>query len=205
MKSMQINMVSILKKFARWNNYLQKKKRENIFLSSCLISERRWTLLKFVRFVDKINKILNIFLGVLLIIMLVVVFMQVFSRFILSLPLAWSEELSKYLMIYITFIAAAVAYRNQKLIAVEFIIENVNVTTRKVLFWIINIISMVFFVILFYQGILMIEKVSTQSTFSLGINMSIPYSAIPVGSFLLFINGLALIVEHTLSNKEVRD
>lgn len=161
--------------------------------------------MKFVRFVDKINKILNIFLGVLLIIMLVVVFMQVFSRFILSLPLAWSEELSKYLMIYITFIAAAVAYRNQKLIAVEFIIENVNVTTRKVLFWIINIISMVFFVILFYQGILMIEKVSTQSTFSLGINMSIPYSAIPVGSFLLFINGLALIVEHTLSNKEVRD
>jgi len=154
-----------------------------------------------VRAIDKLNKAVSIILAILLAVMTIVILLQVFSRFVFTLPIAWSEELGKYLMIYTTFLAAAVAFREGKLIGVTFLLEKLNGESLKRAQMIINLLSMVLFAVLFYQGIKMCGEVMMQSTYSLGVSMAVPYSAIPVGAFLLFINGIANLIE-TFSKKE---
>lgn len=42
-----------------------------------------------------------------------ILLLQVLYRYVLNFPLYWVEELAKYMMIYITMIGAAIAYRNE--------------------------------------------------------------------------------------------
>ena len=50
------------------------------------------------------------FLSLVMTVMLVVVTLQVWYRFVLNDPLAWSEELARYLFVWSSFIGSAVGY-----------------------------------------------------------------------------------------------
>lgn len=145
--------------------------------------------------IDKINKFILITVGIILGIMSVVIIYQVFSRFFLGLPLPWSEELARYLMAYTIFAGAALALRQQKMIAVEFISERLTWKTRRILKTIVNIICIIFFILLFFKGFEMMERVHLQVSGAMRIPMSIPYASIPVGSTLLTMNAIAVIIE----------
>ncbi|MGG1660522.1 TRAP transporter small permease [Brevibacillus sp. NRS-1366] len=152
-------------------------------------------MLKVLRLIDKLNHYLKILVGILLAIMSVIVIIQVFSRFMLSLPLSWSEELARYLMVYTVFLGVALALREQKLIGVEAVAERLSKRQRRRLKTTVNLVSIAFFLLLFIQGIKMLLKVHVQISASLGIPMSIPYAAIPIGSCLLIMNSIAVIIE----------
>ena len=77
----------------------------------------------YINLMDRVNKLLYYFSGVLLISMSVIIIYQVFSRFVLEASLPWSEELTRYLMIWAVFIGASLALRNGALIGVEAIAE----------------------------------------------------------------------------------
>jgi TRAP-type C4-dicarboxylate transport system permease small subunit len=71
---------------------------------------------RFNRFCDKLVTVIKSFTGVLLCIMLLVVIFQVIWRDILSLPSPWTEEITTYLITYITFIGGiAVMIRGEHL------------------------------------------------------------------------------------------
>lgn len=58
-------------------------------------------------------KVLTYLLSALAYGIFAVLFAQVLYRYVFSLPLYWVEELAKYLMIYVTTIGAAVAFRKE--------------------------------------------------------------------------------------------
>ncbi|WP_033542530.1 TRAP transporter small permease [Planococcus sp. CAU13] len=146
-----------------------------------------------VKSVDGINIIVKIALTVALIAMTITMVMQVFSRFVLDLPLHWSEELTRYLGIYAVFFGAALAIRYNELIAVEILPDLLKPTAKKVLKVIGLIISIIFFVILLVYGWNLMNLVSAQTSPAMQISMSIPYFSIPLGAFLLIINAIAAI------------
>ncbi|MBP1931662.1 TRAP transporter small permease [Ammoniphilus resinae] len=158
-----------------------------------------------LRVIDSFNKWLTILLGVVLGVMSVVIIFQVLSRYILGIPLPWSEELARYLMAYSIFVGAALALRKQQLIAVEFISERLSFNPRRVLKIVINLTGIILFAILFIKGIEMMEKVSTQLSAAMQIPMSIPYASIPIGAVLLTINAIAVIIELLLSKEAVKE
>lgn len=157
-------------------------------------------MLQVVKMVDNLNKAVGIFLSLMLGVMSILIIVQVISRFLIHFPLTWSEELSRYLMIYIVFAGASLAMRHNKLISIELLPELLSEKKRKVVIIFVAILSMVFFGILFFQGISMIERVQMQTSPGLGISMAIPYAALPIGALLLALNALALILE--LSSKK---
>lgn len=155
-----------------------------------------------VKMIDGLNKVIGYVLGLMLGAMSILIIVQVFSRFVINLPIHWSEEVSRYLMIYIVFIGASLAMRHNKLISVELLPEMVNENKRRIITIIIMVISIVFFVILFKQGIDILGRVKGQSSAGLGISMAIPYAAIPIGSVLLALNSLAAVFVELTSKKE---
>src|SRR5690606_23242426 len=107
-------------------------------------------------------KLVKILLTFSLIVMTIIMILQVFSRFILNIPLPWSEEATRYLGIYAVFFGAALALRHNELISVEAIPDLLPKLAQKVLKIIVLLISIVFFVILLKYGIELVSKVNMQ-------------------------------------------
>ncbi|MEP3427334.1 MAG: TRAP transporter small permease [Roseibium sp.] len=64
--------------------------------------------------------------------MVIVVFLQIVSRYVFSLPLAWSEEVARLLFICIVFIGAAVLARQEGHLAVTVLIDQLPKRIRRV-------------------------------------------------------------------------
>lgn len=155
-----------------------------------------------IKCIDYVNKIVGILVGLMLAFMSLLVIVQVVFRFVIKTPLHWSEELSRYLMIYIVFMGVALVLRKQRMIAIEFISETINETMRKALKTIVMLIVISFSLILLVQGIGILDRVSGQTSAGLGIKMSYSYAAIPMGAALLIMNAVAVIMESFMKKEE---
>lgn len=156
----------------------------------------------YIRIVDIINKAMGYVLMAMLAVMTAIIFWQVFSRFVVGSSLAWSEELSRFLMIFMIFIGASIALRGNELISVELLLERLAGTSRKILVIIIQLVSIVFFIILIKYGYAMAESFSNQKAPSLGVSMQIIYLSLPLGGVLMLINSIACMIEEFVGKGE---
>lgn len=148
----------------------------------------------YVCFVDRLNCGIKRILGILLTIMSLVVIVQVIFRG-LKMSLPWSEEFSRYVMIYIVFLGAGYAVRFDLLMSVKFLWEKVPKSVLPVLSIFVNLLMGAFFLLLFVQGFKILGTVGSQTSPAMQLPMSLAYGAIPLGGALMMINCLAVILE----------
>jgi len=70
-----------------------------------------------------LSKFLRHLAGILLLVMTVIVVAQVLFRYILNIPLSWTDESSRFLMIYMTYLCLPFVYLTDKNIAMTFVTE----------------------------------------------------------------------------------
>ncbi|MGM8930567.1 TRAP transporter small permease [Salinicola halophyticus] len=70
-----------------------------------------------------IGKCLQGAIVILMIALVVSVFIQVVSRYVLNSSVPWTEELARYILVYLTFIGAALAVHEKTHLNVDFFIE----------------------------------------------------------------------------------
>jgi TRAP-type C4-dicarboxylate transport system permease small subunit len=150
---------------------------------------------QIVKFVDAVNKIVGYVLALLMGVMAILVILQVLNRSVLHLPIHWSEELSRYLMIYVVFLGSSIAMRHNKLISIEILPQVLPAMQRKFLLLLVMILSFAFCVLMFVYGIQMLERVQAQSSAIMQISMAIPYASIPIGALFLMLNTVAFIFD----------
>ncbi|MCG8483987.1 MAG: TRAP transporter small permease [Clostridia bacterium] len=121
--------------------------------------------------------------------MLVVLTLQVVLRYIFKNSNAWSDEVARYLFIWVIFIGAAYAAKKGTHIRIESLNNIFPKKIRKHVTLIGNIVWLVFNITLFYFSarytINLFE--SNQMSQGLNIRMAYAYAAIPIGFFLLII------------------
>ena len=158
----------------------------------------------YIRIMDRFNKFMFWIAGILTIIMSVTILYQVFSRYILQTSLHWSEELTRYIMIWLVFIGASLALRNSQLIGVEALAEAVPERFRRWMKIAVNVVSGFFFIFLIIIGIEITLGVSVQTSPAMRIPMSWAYLSIPVGSFLMLLNSIVVLFELLLKKEGSR-
>lgn len=131
-----------------------------------------------------IKHILNIILAVLVI----AVFMQVIFRFVLGSPLAWTEELARYCLIWITFLGAAYAMSLKAHIGMEVFVNIFKLSGRKMLYILSTIASFAFFLLMVIQGFDLAVQSMSQLSPVLRIPMGVIYAIIPLSGCILIIN-----------------
>ncbi|MFA5621178.1 MAG: TRAP transporter small permease [Thermovirgaceae bacterium] len=82
----------------------------------------------------------------------VLVFFQVLNRFILHIPIAWTEEFGRYAFVWVSLLGAAEAARKGEHLNVTFFQDLVGGSGKKVMVVISELLSIVFFGFLVYQG-----------------------------------------------------
>ncbi|WP_394250168.1 TRAP transporter small permease [Vibrio profundi] len=70
-----------------------------------------------------LSKVLRHIAGLLLLTMTVIVVAQVLFRYVLNIPLSWTDESSRFLMIYMTYLCLPFVYLTDKNIAMTFVTE----------------------------------------------------------------------------------
>lgn len=128
---------------------------------------------------------LEITICTLLVVLTAVVFSQVISRYFLHAPLSWSEELARFLLMWLAMLSAAYAFRTKSHFALRVIVERCPQTLQRGVSIGVHVIVTLFFLVILYQGIIYVYGVSGHIAPALQIPMEIPYSSIIVGSALI--------------------
>lgn len=147
------------------------------------------------------KKFLNNFEGYLCVVMLIamsiIVFMQVICRFILKSSLPWSEEASRYLLVWVSFLGGAYGVRQGAHLGVEAVI----ILLPKKLRGLVELLSMVLGIILccvifkFGVDIVITQMSRMQYSPSMRIPMGSMYLAIPVGMFLFVVRYVQNVID----------
>lgn len=140
--------------------------------------------MKIVSFLDK--HLEEVLLAILLSVMTLMIFMQIVFR-VLGWPLSWTEELGRYMFIWMIYLGAASAIRKRKHISVELLDLFLKDNGKFVLNIISNVIFMIFAAILTYYSIPVVQRVAAQLSPAVRLSMAIPYSSVLVGSALMLI------------------
>ena len=150
--------------------------------------------MKLVYSIDKaVNQILQAVVVIMLSAMSVVVFAQVIFR-IAHLSIPWSEELSKYLLIWSTFLGSALCIRRKSLVGLEFFLNSMTEKNRKILQTILNLIVCALLLFLICVGFWAVGQVRFQITPVLKQSMGLMYAALPVGSVFMLINEIIVTI-----------
>ncbi|WP_312280881.1 TRAP transporter small permease [Oscillibacter sp.] len=140
--------------------------------------------MKIVSFLDK--HLEEVLLAILLSVMTLMIFMQIVFR-VFGWPLSWTEELGRYMFIWMIYLGAASAIRKRKHISVELLDLFFKDNGKFVLNIISNVIFMIFAAILTYYSIPVVQRVAAQLSPAVRLSMAIPYSSVLVGSALMLI------------------
>lgn len=118
----------------------------------------------------------------------IILILAVIARF-LKIPFVGADELALFLLIWITFLGTALSLRNNQLVAVTFLIEKFKPSIRKVVSIMIQVIVCLFSILFLYYSYLWILSPSVANTSSAALKISywIPYSIIPISSFVFVI------------------
>jgi TRAP-type transport system small permease protein len=145
------------------------------------------------RILNSFSKAINISMAVALSIMSILVFGNVVMRYIFNTGITWSEEVARFLFVWLVFLGAIGALKDNQHLGVDLLVKKLSPGLRKIFFLISN--GIVLYVLwLVFQGSWKITMLNTNAySPALGIPMSYVFSAgivLAVGMALIIFNKL---------------
>lgn len=124
-----------------------------------------------------------------------VVLWQVISRFILLNPSRWSEEIARYIMIWITFLAASIGITKKSHLGLTILVNSFKNDKVKLIFSIFQYSCIILFsLVLCVYGFEYALEGRNQTGMSIMMKMSVVYSVIPISGFFMVINSIENII-----------
>ena len=127
------------------------------------------------KLMDKLFKGIDYFTGILTGLMVVFVFLNVVLRTFFNSGLTWSEELSRYLFVYVTYIGAISAMRVNGHLGVDTLISRMKPQVQMVMYVVSQTLIAVIMGILIYGSYKMVLQNTASKTAALGIPYSVLY------------------------------
>jgi len=120
--------------------------------------------------------------------MLALIFSQVITRYIFGFSFEWSEELARFLFVWVVFLGSALIMGEDGHLAVELLPSLLKGSKPGfVLNMLINLCGYAFIFILIIQGWKMTETMTFQTSPGLGISMSYVYAIMPISGILMLL------------------
>ena len=125
--------------------------------------------------------------------MVVVVAAQVFFRYALNHSLFWSEELARYILVWLTFLGATVAYRRGAHPRIDLWPDRGHPGREKAIRIGAHLVGMAFFILLVLYGAQFAYFVRLQISPALQLPKWIVMLVLPVSGLLMLLHALAAI------------
>jgi len=136
----------------------------------------------------KINRILEVFLVILMSVLVVDVLWQVASRYILSSPSSFTDELAGFLLIWVGVLGAAYVAGRKEHLAIDILIQRSSPARQRMLLYIIYSIIFLFALSVMVTGgvVLMYTRFALQvKSAALELPLGYVYSVLPVSGLII--------------------
>ena len=130
-------------------------------------------------------RLLELIAGLLIAAITVLVTVQVFARYVLNNTPPWSEELCRYLFIWVSFLGACVATRRAAHLGVDSLVSRLPAGAREVLRHAVTALIVAFAGLLVWQGVALVPAMASQRSPSMGMSLQYVFAAIPIAGLII--------------------
>lgn len=148
----------------------------------------------FSKLSEQVDRVIVLLVFLLLTGMVLVTTLQIVFRVAFT-ALSWSEELSRYLLVWSTFFASTMAYKRGNHIAVTFLIEALPKRLSAAFSALSYLLSVLFFVVAANYSWEMITMQVFQTSPAMGMSMQFVYASIPLSSLIMILHALPAILK----------
>lgn len=139
-------------------------------------------------FMGGVEKSLRIALAALMTAMVISVVWQVLSRYLFVVPAAWTEELARFLLIWIGMLGAGYAYRHGSHLGVDLLADKLSGTGRLQLHRAVHLVCLLFAASVLVVGggsLVSMTWELKQYSAAMGLPIAVVYSVIPLSGLLI--------------------
>jgi TRAP-type C4-dicarboxylate transport system permease small subunit len=131
---------------------------------------------------------------VLVIVLAATVTLEVVVRYVLQVPLAWTEEAARFILVWLGMLSTVLAARSGRHFSLQWLRQ---VLPRTVGLWLqvgIDLFITGFAFLLVIESAIYLEVVANQQSVAMQIDMRVPSAAVTVTAVLLFMTYAARVV-----------
>lgn len=151
-------------------------------------------LIKIDRVIEKIQTLICF---VLFVFILTLGSIQVFGRYIYALSIPWTEELMRFMAIWLAMIGSSLTIRVDEHVSVDLLIGYMNNNKIKAtLFVIARLICVVFLLMFLPASIKLILKATSSMATSLPLPYSYIYAGVPIGIVMMLLSYASTIPKY---------
>ncbi len=154
---------------------------------------------KIARVIDRIEIILAIVAGGLIVFIGLAICYEVFMRYFLDSPTIWTVEVSRFTLVYITFLGAAWVLKIDGHVRIDIVLNRLNPRINALVNVIHSIISAIVCLVVVWYGV-----VVTMESFQLGYRLETELRTpqflilviVPIGTFFFFTSFVKKIFDY---------
>ena len=120
----------------------------------------------------------------ILVALVAVTFSQVVFRYVLEASLSWSEELARFLLMWLAALSTAYAMKTGAHFALRFLVDRTPPTAQRLIGTLVAASAALFLAVFAYQSLRFAIEVHDMLAPATRMSMAIPYSSAFVGSTL---------------------
>jgi TRAP-type C4-dicarboxylate transport system permease small subunit len=143
---------------------------------------------------ERLDRAVEWLIALLVATMVVAGFLQIANRFVFNISLSWSEELQRYLNIWIVFLAVPVGYRRGAHLGMNMLFQQLPALPQRLLLLLQEALWLVLAVAIAWFATRIMLVAQNQTSSSLGVTMDKVYLAQVVGGSYLALIALRRLV-----------
>ena len=144
-----------------------------------------------------LDRILKYTLAAILFTMTLVVGANVFCRFVLNFSIYWADEVAQILLVWLTFLGAALSVKEKSHYAMNFLSERIKGRARKYFIWAGDIFNLIAVLTLLYFSLVVTWHIIPWVMPATEISRAFVYGACPLGCLMM----LYYTVQHLVRTK----
>ena len=153
---------------------------------------------------DGTDRVVTWFVVILLLGLTAVVTLQIIARVFFE-AFSWTEELSRYLLVWSTFLGASMGFKRGAHVAITFLVDWSSAALRPWMAIVIHGLSILFFLVGIVYGVEMIQQQVFQISPAMGLSMRVVYVAMPLGFATMVIHVFPLLLDEIVRLRRARE
>jgi len=146
---------------------------------------------KIISFIDKLEEILLVSMFAL---MVLIIFIQVIMRYVFNNSLSWSEELGKFLFVWLSWIGISIGERRNEHIKITMLVDKLPPFAKKICDILAELIVIVICAVTTYYGITLVISQAAVHYAGIKISMAWGYLAVVIGCSLMILRSIISII-----------
>jgi len=139
----------------------------------------------------------------LITVLVVIITIQVIFRVFFT-AFSWTEEVSRFLLIYLSMVGTALAYRKGSHISIRLFHEKLSVHSGRIIDVVIHLACLVFFMLMIRFSIQLIVKQQFQVSGALQLPMQYIYMSIPISMVAMTLFSIEMLADNICKLTEGR-